>query len=55
MKIEIINIEYWLDGITSSYQVTKKEFYNSYNNCFSGFMLLFFNDGTIKSINKKIC
>ena len=53
MKPEIINIEYWLDGITSSYQVSKKEFYN--NNCFSGFMLLFFNDGTVKSVNKKTC
>lgn len=45
---KIIKVEYWFDGITSSYQVTKRDFYNSYLKCFSKFRVLFFDNGEIK-------
>jgi hypothetical protein len=41
----IIKIEYWLDGMTSSFQVTKKDYYNSYQNR-TGFRLITFDNGT---------
>jgi hypothetical protein len=51
-KLKIMNIEYWFDGMTSCYKVERKDFYNSYLSCFSKFMILFFEDGTTKIINK---
>jgi len=49
--MKIIKVEYWFDGTTSSYQVEKNDFYNNYLNC-SKFLVLFFEDGTQKYVNK---
>lgn len=51
-RVKIIEVEYWFDGVTSSYQVTKEEFYNSYLEPLPKFLLLVFEDGTSKVINK---
>ncbi|MFA5434143.1 MAG: hypothetical protein WC319_14965 [Candidatus Paceibacterota bacterium] len=42
---KIVTVEYWFDGITSSYQVTKKDYYNMYLN-FPKFRRIVFDDGT---------
>lgn len=42
----IVSIEYWFDGVTSSYQVTKEDYYNSYLSEYKGFRLIRFNDGS---------
>jgi hypothetical protein len=43
---QIRSIEYWFDGMTSSYMVTKEDYYNSYLDCFPKFRLITFTDGT---------
>ena len=48
MKKTVISVEYWFDGITSSYQVDKKEYYNSYLIGLPKFRLIIFDDGSRK-------
>jgi len=43
--IAIKSIEYWFDWMTSCYQVTKKDYYNSYLN-FSKFRVITLVDNT---------
>ena len=48
---KIVKIEYWLDGMTSSYEVTKNDYYNSYLNGISKFRIVTFEDGQQISCN----
>ena len=41
----IVSIEYWFDGVTSSYQVTKEDYYNSYLYGMPKFRLITFDNG----------
>ena len=52
-KKELKKIEYWLDGMTSSFMVDKDEYYN-WNINRSGFMLVEYIDGSIKTFNRVV-
>jgi len=42
----IKSIEYWFDGQTTSYQVTKQDYYNSYFSGVGKFRLITFTDNS---------
>ena len=48
----VIETQYWFDGINSSYQVTKEDFYNLYLSCYSGFKLVKYSDGSERTFNR---
>lgn len=50
-QTKIESIEYWLDGVTSSFQVTKEDYYNSYQNR-TGFIMITYSDGSQRAYNR---
>jgi hypothetical protein len=49
---KIIAIEHWLNGMTTSMLTEKKDFWNSIRLGFTGYLVLHFEDGTEKIVNK---
>ena len=47
MKKKIVKVEYWFDGMTSAYEVSKSDYFNSYLSDFPKFRVIKFDDGSI--------